>query len=72
MGSAVIHQLATERVRVTAAVRNLQKAQSMFQDRVERYYHLDFATQQGLDLDETYQAILLIRPPQLGDAKRFF
>jgi len=72
VGSAVIHQLATERVRVTAAVRNLQKAQSMFQDRVERYYHLDFATQQGLDLDETYQAILLIRPPQLGDAKRFF
>jgi uncharacterized protein YbjT (DUF2867 family) len=72
VGTAVINQLMGEPIHITAGVRNLEKARRQLGQRVDRYYHLDFATQAGLALDETYTAILLIRPPQLGDAKRYF
>ena len=72
VGRALVQQLSSEPVHLTAAVRNLDKAQRQLGDQVDHYHHLDFATHTGLALDDDYQAVFLVRPPQLADPKRYF
>jgi uncharacterized protein YbjT (DUF2867 family) len=72
VGRAVIAQLSTEPVHITAGVRNIDKAHEQLGNHVADFQHLDFASQATLQLDRVYDAILLVRPPQLGDVKRFF
>ncbi len=71
VGKSILDQIDYRKFSITAAVRNIEKAKGVTGLLKVNFVRFDFEQQLGFDAIENHDIIFLLRPPQIGNVKKY-